>query len=124
MRLFSVFASTFILMTILSIGASTSNNPAFLPRDTYSTEFDAVVENRPFVRSNSLEAVVLSSDDGVAEESDSEARFALQYENEEVILRRSESSYLVQDREKNLDSSVIAASMSQRKAKYNDSLEL
>jgi hypothetical protein len=86
------------------------STPTFLPRSYGASQ--------PFAGRES-DAIV----DCNAEESE-EARFALQYEHEQLLLRQSESSYLLRDRQKQLDSKVVPASMIQRKAEFLDIVEV
>lgn len=58
-----------------------------------------------------------------AEESEPEARFALQYGHEQTFLRRSESSYLLRDQRMESNSKIVPASVVQRKPTFlHDSL--
>jgi hypothetical protein len=110
-RVSNIFVSVSILITLLENGESTSNNPAFLSRGYYCDKIESEV-HRPLLRDTFLEDIL--DCDANSEDSDSETRFALQHENEKESLRYSESSYLLRDRNKPMDSSVVSASLSSK----------
>jgi hypothetical protein len=79
--------------------------PAFLQRGISREERDMLLgaADEP----TSLNCSSPSSDDS---DDDAEARFALQYPNEQEFLRQAESSYLLLYRQRSLESSVVSVS--------------
>lgn len=116
MTTFFGFASKLLIANVLlALIAGTSatsgvklieKRPAFLKRIVPSR----VNHHQTVLQQKSLDEadVLLCNDDS---ENDQETRFALQYENEEEFLRRSEYSYLMRHHKPTfLDSSAIPAS--------------
>jgi hypothetical protein len=112
---------TTVLLAILFASASAKSStklngrqPGFLKRSVATDGCRHCV-----VRQTLHEADVLNCNSSDDSESDSEARFAFQYENEQEFLRRSENGYLLRNRKHYLDSSVIPASTISTRAKSN-----
>ena len=99
------FSVLLLLMALIVNTVANNNNtpdfqrksrmPAFFSRQASKKNYCI---RRPFLDS-CCDGIVNDCDSSPEESSeDSEARFALQYENEHIALRQSESSYLLRER--------------------------
>ena len=114
-----IFGSSSVLLLVITMLVNAMANsdlqhnaksPTFLPKQKEKNVF---VKRPPFRTSN--DGVVNCESD---EASDSEARFALQYQNEQGALRYSESSYLIQERKLQKFPMVVPASTLRLKSSF------
>jgi hypothetical protein len=99
-----LFLATLLASASASPRKNTMNRkPAFLQRGISREERDMLLGAAD-------EPTSLNCNSPSSDSDDAEARFALQYPNEQEFLRQAESSYLLRGRQRSLESSVVSVS--------------